>query len=1766
MTLSDTVAFTDPLGGTQSWSDPNAPTVTISNGPGLGWWYGNQESYLFPGVAGMSSQTTSFGYYLNNPANVTITVLNASNQVVKTIQSGVSESNYYDGVSWDGTDDQGQTVAPGQYTIDIDASNQGGESTLTTVRDVANPGSPGALTSPTNGATLSGTAGFVFTPSSTFPYTITEVDVNCIGSSYAPSSDGTWQGSGDTSGCQNGSVTLSDTVAFTDPLGGTQSWSDPNAPTVTISNGPGLGWWYGNQESYLFPGVAGMSSQTTSFGYYLNNPANVTITVLNASNQVVKTIQSGVSESNYYDGVSWDGTDDQGQTVAPGQYTIDIDASNQGGESTLTAVRDVANPGSPGALTSPTTDGTISGLAQFVFTPNQSFISRYPINEVDFCLSTGGCAVSYNPSVNGTWYATELTGDLTQGPATLTTTVDFSDPVRGSQSWSDAGRPVSVNTTALALQASLSSSRGVAPLATSLSIDASDPNGLPLTYTVNWGDGSSAATGTIDNPYPTVVLPHTFSAAGIDTVDISVSNGASGFSETQLNTTVLNPTLPIQLVPSPSSGTAPLSTTFTLTTSDVSGQPVNYDIAFGDGQATSGTIDSPYNPLTISHTYTSTGTFDAGATVSDAFGTAGSTVAVIKATGAVALQPSAGDDQVATVGQPVVLDGSGSQPSSSITAYSWSFGDGSSGTGAITSHTYASPGTYTAKLTITADGEQAKASSTVTVVSPSSGLHVTVNDGSSPLSGASVAVIADNGTRYQATTDNEGLAVIQGLPDGSYEVYAYEPGYLPGSGAAIQSGGTGSATISLEQGSVAQTSASSTELNEQQIIAAGINPNDPANQFVYQFSVNLAFDAGSTSQPVQVCGDLTGDGVVNPVITENGCGSSGGGGGGGGGGGWGLGGGGGGGGGSCELCFAVGPYQVTGQPSELDGEPSILWMIIPGQAQWLKEFFDVKMVVSNLTPTGSGFSFDNGTISLGSLPNGLSLAPTANPQSITQSVPDIPGGGSASADWILRGDAEGFYTVTGSYDGTLDPVGAALDLPISTATGAIHVWGGSAIQMIVDADDQANLGYPYLVRIGLENVADIPVYNPSVELSTQGSVNYIYQPDQQLTYSTDVIQPGGTFWTDYYRLVPEITGTLDLSQSFVKQTGGDVSGVVSTIESHPATPIDQVPTLTAGSEGGGVELQWQTPSVAGISDYQIFYTPSRDTPFSSTPVTTVSSSTLSTFLPDGSTSGFYAVSAVVDGTDTMYSPLVGVGGAISEGTIQSESTSGTSTSQSTVDLTHVASGTITMGAAESPQGQALQGFGVTLTSSSAALLESLGAESPSLLTQTLNSLFNTQTGAGISVIRLPMGANDFSVGAYGQPGSCASTVKKCPKGSAFYTYDDMPQANSANPFCSNPNQKTDPTLECFSVQPYDSAIIDIVKQALAINPDITIIASPWTAPPWMKIDDNDAAGAQTLTGAAGFEGKNENTLQSQYFQAYANYFLKYIQFYENQEGITINYVTPQNEPGNETSNYPGMYMNPSEENQFVYDYLSPALAGTSTKILDYDWNWPYQSSTPCETATTDECWTQSQIDQALQISPETRPSNLAGVAWHCYSGSSNVGSQLAFSGLLQVVDECSGFFTGTTTPANVANDSKTIVGSLDDGASAVQFYNLALNPSDGPHDGGCSDCRGVITIDPATGAITDNVEYWLLLETALAFSPGSTVTSTNDSNGKPLTRCESSSALCVAAATNTDGTVGLYVGNPTSKQKSFSVDDNGYGFSSSVPANSVISFRWTNPS
>lgn len=82
-----------------------------------------------------------------------------------------------------------------------------------------------------------------------------------------------------------------------------------------------------------------------------------------------------------------------------------------------------------------------------------------------------------------------------------------------------------------------------------------------------------------------------------------------------------------------------------------------------------------------------------------------------------------------------------------------------------------------------------------------------------------------------------------------------------------------------------------------------------------------------------------------------------------------------------------------------------------------------------------------------------------------------------------------------------------------------------------------------------------------------------------------------------------------------------------------------------------------------------------------------------------------------------------------------------------------------------------------------------------------------------------------------------------------------------------------------------------------------------------------------------------------------------------------------------------------------------------------------------------------------------------------------------------------------------------------------------------------------------------------MTEAARAFEPGAIVISNSASSAA----CTSGTGLCAVAAVNPDQTTGLYVSNPTGSPVIFTVDDAGYGFSYSLPANSVVSFRWTNP-
>ena len=183
----------------------------------------------------------------------------------------------------------------------------------------------------------------------------------------------------------------------------------------------------------------------------------------------------------------------------------------------------------------------------------------------------------------------------------------------------------------------------------------------------------------------------------------------------------------------------------------------------------------------------------------------------------------------------------------------------------------------------------------------------------------------------------------------------------------------------------------------------------------------------------------------------------------------------------------------------------------------------------------------------------------------------------------------------------------------------------------------------------------------------------------------------------------------------------------------------------------------------------------------------------------------------------------------------------------------------------------MDGFGFTLTGGSAYLLNRLP---PVARDDLLKELFSTQGEAlGISYLRLSIGASDLSA----EP----------------FSYDDMPVG------------QTDPELDYFNILAGDLEVIPILRQILAINPNIGIMGSPWSAPPWMKTN-------------SGFVG---GSLKNEYYGVYANYLVKYIQAM-NEYGIHIHAITPQNEPLNH-KNEPSMVMEAYEQADFITNHLVP---------------------------------------------------------------------------------------------------------------------------------------------------------------------------------------------------------------------------------------------------
>lgn len=404
--------------------------------------------------------------------------------------------------------------------------------------------------------------------------------------------------------------------------------------------------------------------------------------------------------------------------------------------------------------------------------------------------------------------------------------------------------------------------------------------------------------------------------------------------------------------------------------------------------------------------------------------------------------------------------------------------------------------------------------------------------------------------------------------------------------------------------------------------------------------------------------------------------------------------------------------------------------------------------------------------------------------------------------------------------------------------------------------------------------------------------------------------------------------------------------------------------------------------------------------------------------------------------------------------------------------------------------QSVDGYGAALTGSSAWLLNRRMnlADRQKLLV----SLFDTTNGIGISYLRLTMGASDFSTGDF--------------------TYNDLPSGEA------------DYLLEGFSLSRDLEDVVPMMSEILAMNDNLTIMGSPWSAPAWMKTNGS-------LKG-----GK----LKTECYDTYALYFVKYIQEMKAL-GIPVSSITPQNEPLYFTAAYPCMEMQASEQLQFIKNHLGPAFdqAGLETEIIIYDHNWDI-------------------TDYSISIlnDPDARQ-YIAGSAFHAYGGNvsamTTVRNAHPDKGLY--FTEISGGQWAVDFESNLMwYMSNIFIGTALNWSKNALMWNLILDQNHGPRNNGCQDCRGVVTLNTVTGQVTFNEEYYAIGHFSKFIRPGA----------QRVSLIQPQSLLDIGAVSfiNPDGTKVLVVANYGSQMRTFSVVQGEKQFSYSITAKSVATIKW----
>jgi glucosylceramidase len=681
-----------------------------------------------------------------------------------------------------------------------------------------------------------------------------------------------------------------------------------------------------------------------------------------------------------------------------------------------------------------------------------------------------------------------------------------------------------------------------------------------------------------------------------------------------------------------------------------------------------------------------------------------------------------------------------------------------------------------------------------------------------------------------------------------------------------------------------------------------------------------------------------------------------------------------------------------------------------------------------------------------------------------------------------------YYTTDGSTPtntSTLYSAATPIQVATTTTINAIATASGYTSSTVATGTYTINLP-----------VAATPTVSPAP--GTYNSAQSVTLSDTtagaSIYYTTDGSTP--TSKSTLFILGTPVTINATTTINAIATAAGFSNSTIATATYTINLPVAATPTFSpAPGTYNSAQSVTLSDTTAGAS---IYYTTDGSTPTSKsslfTPGTPIAVSTTTTINAIATAAGF-SNSSIATGTYTLNGPAVSVVLSTNDGTQQMAA-------QPTINFglgSTADAGTNTVVVDPTQTYQSIEGFGAAFTDSAADLL--INVEPAASLPGTLNDLFTTNgDGIGLSFMRIPMGASDIAL--------------------SVYSYDDQPAGT------------TDLTLANFSIAHDQTYILPLIKQAKALNPQMKLMANPWSPPGWMK-DPTSMSPVSMLGGTLLMTPQNET--------AFANYFVKFIQAYQ-AAGVPIDYVSLQNEPLNITASYPSMGMSANAQLALLQGYVLPAFTtnNITTKIFAYDHNW----DTPSYPQTVLGGLTPLQLNQ------------MAGTAWHGYGGATGAQQLLQnqFPTLGNWETEHSG---GTWQTDQFTVDILEITQVLRNSGKSFVKWSLALNEKLGPNLtqnaglGGCNTCTPIITVNSTTGAVTKDIEYYTLGHYSKYVLPGAIrIYSSN------------TPAIASVAFQNTNGTMAVIASNATSSSQTFNVQWGTESFSYTLPATSIATFTW----